>query len=83
MSDDKHEERGKTPRRISKIVHHRCCVCGGRKKEEDIYVNNHQSGKKACTECCEKQAKQGSYWGTRGGETVRIYKVEKSGKDKN
>jgi len=61
MSDDKDQEKGKRQRRTSKIVYHRCSVCGGRKKEEYMAAN-----KQHCMECVEKNSTNpSSFWNSK------------------
>ena len=72
MSDDKsqYKDEGTNKKHVkhkTRIVYHRCQICGGRKKEEDMINNNN------CKDCLERHIEKGqqnppfksqSFWGT-------------------
>ena len=63
MADDNEKKNNKRPRRATKIVYHRCEICGARKRDSDMAVLNFKN-KAFCNECREKpNSKGGLYWG--------------------
>ena len=55
MGDNKSEEKDKKrTKHTTKIVYHRCNICGGRKREENMsFVTGKE---KFCQECYDKQS---------------------------
>ena len=61
MADENNEKKdNKRPKRTTKIVYHRCGICGARKRESDMTVWH--MNKAFCNQCREKKAdSKGSY----------------------